>query len=502
MVSLQLSATAMASCCDAMILQVWAGGNSTSCVQGWFSNVMGGPVAPRQTFQDAACCVQKRLRSPAPRREALALSQAASAAERAAKPSTAAASLGDVAQAAPACGLRGGRAAKVRRRCSPASQPAVACLAQLKAAPLAGTAAGTNSGVDAAGMAEPEVGPTLQQAAADPAQLEAAPLAGTEAGTSSGVHVAGMAEPEVGPTSQQAAADPAQLKAAHVPRTAADSATGVRTVGVATVGPSAAIAEQCPGQAPGCAGSYQQRQLPAEGLNLQPGSPGPPAEPVLGTCAALAEQPLPSSTPVTCQAAEQGKPEAACAEPGRLTAQQQVQEAGAAPAPPSIVGGGQHGCTELPQGLSTRRDGAEAAGPAEDMRGRPLAAGPLHSTTQAGTPPAQGVRHNCRVNLLSCLRCLCGAHHVACVATQDCRHCAEQRERPLHSSTSSVAGVRHGAGLSAHDACAGLQVTFSVPVGGGEPRPRPLPVRRRGRPCSPAGPSVSRPSSSRWDTCG
>ena len=439
MVSLQLSATAMASCCDAMILQVWAGGNNTSCLQGWFGNVMGGPVGPRQTLQDAACCVQKRLRSPATRREALALSQAASAAQRAAKPSTAAASLGNVAQAAPACGSRGGRAAKVRRRCSPASQPAVACPAQLKAAPLAATAAGTSSGADAAGTAEPEVGPTLQQAAANPTQLEAAPLAGTEAGTSSGVdvagtaepevgptsqqaaadpaqleaaplagteagkspgvHVAGIAEPEVGPTSQQAAADPAQLKAAHVPRTAADSTTGVRAVGVATVGPSAAIAEQCPGQAPGCAGSYQQRQLPAEGLNLQPGSPGPPAEPVLGTCAALAEQPLPGSTPVTCQDAEQGKPEAACAEPGRLTAQQQVQEAGAVPAPPSIAGGGQHGCTELPQGLSACRDGAGAAGPAEDTRGRPLAAGRLHSSTQAGTSTGQGVRHNRRVNL-------------------------------------------------------------------------------------------------------
>ncbi len=313
------------------------------------------PVGPQQTVQDAACRVRKRLRRQ-DRNEALALSQSASAA---ANPSTAAASLGDVAQAAPARGSRGGRATKVRRCCSPASQ----------------------------------------QAAAHPAQLKAVPLPGIEAGGSSGVHAPGMAEPEVGPTSQQAATDPAQLEAA------ANNTPRVCAFELATAGPSAAIAEQCPGSASGSAGSSRQQQLPAEGVDSEPGSPGPPAEQAFGNCGALAEQPLSGSTPITGQDTEQGEspcsnrqPNAACTQLGRLTAQQQVQEPGAAPAPLGKAGGTQHGCTELTQGLSANRDEAEAAGRAEETSGRPLAAGWLHSGVQAGTPPAQGVRHNRRVN--------------------------------------------------------------------------------------------------------
>ena len=369
-------------------LHVWACGNKASCVQGWIGNVMGGPVSPRQTVQDAACCVQKRVRSPAPWREALALGQIASPADSSAQPSTAAASLGDVAQAAPTRGSRGGRAAKVRRRCSPAPQPAAACPPQPKAAPLAGTAAGTCSGVHAAGMAEPEGGPTLQQAADQPAQLRAAPA----------------------------------------PSTTATNTTGVRAVGIAAAGPSAAIAEQCPGHAPGCAGSSQQHQLPAEGVDLQPGSPGPSAEHAPGNCGALAEQPLSGSSPATCQDPDQGAPEAACAQPGRPTAPQQVREPGVVPAPPGEAGGGQHGCTELARGLSAPRDGAEAAGRAEETSGRPLAAGWLHSTTLAGMPPAQAVRHNRRVSsaghpypLGLQFRRLCGPHHMACVAVWTAR---------------------------------------------------------------------------------
>ena len=378
MVSLQLCITAVASCHNAMRLQAQAWANKTVCVQGWISDVMWGPVGPRQTVQDAASCVHNRLRSPAPWREALALSQAASAADCAAKPSTVAASLGNVAQATPACGSRGGRATKVRRRCSPA----------------------------------------LQQAAACPAQLTAAPLAGTEAGASLGVHAAEMAEPEGGPILQRAAVDPAQLKAAPVPRTAANSPTGICALGIATAGPSAAVAEQCPGNGSGNAGTSRQQRLPAEGIDLGPGSPGPPAEPVLGNCGELVEQSLSGSIPVTCQDAEQGQPKAACAEPGRLTAQQQVQEPGAAPAPPGEVGDGQHGCTELTQGLSAHRDGAEASGRAEETSGRPLAAGWLHSAIQAATPPAPGVRHNRRVSSTGRPYSLClqfGAY-VACMA--------------------------------------------------------------------------------------
>eukprot|EP00891_Asterochloris_glomerata_P002456 jgi/Astpho2/2456/Aster-x1078 len=208
-------------------------------------------------------------------------------------------------------------------------------------------------------------------------------------------HVAREVAEQPSPAKQQAAAHPAQLKAVPLP--------GI--------------------EAGGSSGSSQQQQLPAEGVDSEPGSPGPPAEQAFGNCGALAEQPLSGSTPITGQDTEQGEspcsnrqPNAACTQLGRLTAQQQVQEPGAAPAPLGKAGGTQHGCTELTQGLSANRDEAEAAGRAEETSGRPLAAGWLHSGIQAGTPPAQGVRHNRRVS-------------------------------------------------------------FAVPVGGGEPKPRPV------RPC-------------------